>query len=190
MNKIKNIQKEIGAEYWKEVDSTNFIKLYKLYKATLLDIQGQHRLQNKLKYRDNILVERFAQTVGLLQTEDGSSLCQEWKHGCILGTCWTAVEWNWNLPRSSLQKPAIVTKQLHTQKIHERNQITCTGWLLKWLDCWNQILGTYWPILNAVLDIVEKLNSGVWCFNINELNYPFLQFPLSINEVTCYNNVT
>ena len=113
MNKIKNIQKEIGAEYWKEVDSTNFIKLYKLYKATLLDIQGQHRLQNKLKYRDNILVERFAQTVGLLQTEDGSSLCQEWKHGCILGTCWTAVEWNWNLPRSSLQKPAMVTKQLN-----------------------------------------------------------------------------
>ena len=116
MNKIKNIQKEIGAEYWKEVDSTNFIKLYKLYKATLLDIQGQHRLQNKLKYRDNILVERFAQTVGLLQTEDGSSLCQEWKHGCILGTCWTAVEWNWNLPRSSLQKPAMVTKQLHKGK--------------------------------------------------------------------------
>ena len=133
MNKIKNIQKEIGAEYWKEVDSTNFIKLYKLYKATLLDIQGQHRLQNKLKYRDNILVERFAQTVGLLQTEDGSSLCQEWKHGCILGTCWTAVEWNWNLPRSSLQKPAMVTKQLN-KKIHEWNQITCTGWLLKWLD--------------------------------------------------------
>jgi len=58
---------------------------YKLYNATLLDIQfGLHRLQNKLKYRGNILVERFAQTVGLLQTV-GSSLCQEWKHGCILG---------------------------------------------------------------------------------------------------------
>jgi hypothetical protein len=133
MNKIKNIQKEIGAEYWKEVDSTNFIKLYKLYKATLLDIQGQHRLQNKLKYRDNILVERFAQTVGLLQTEDGSSLCQEWKHGCILGTCWTAVEWNWNLPRSSLQKPAMVTKQLNKKKY--MNEIR----LLALADGWNDL---------------------------------------------------